>query len=453
MINIILYFFSASAFLLFSTAAFISLKENEAFAVKRFSLLTIVSPLPFLSLALFDFAFKNEITIALFILIGGFVVVVLLPIGKNKNYRQTIPAQKQDERDIMFSRSELEPDSENFENYYSRNPDKKELDDNFRSQSGLLEPGTTQYNPFHFASADASFETIEKLRDFVNGEKSKNKIPVDPEEISNYIKRWSKKLGAVDCGVTALKEYHLYSVGGRSERYGKKVVNNHKYAIAFTVEMAKEMVSSAPSGSMIMESGRQYLESGKIALQVAKFIRNLGYEARAHIDGNYEVICPLVARDAGLGEIGRMGLLMTPKLGPRVRISVVTTNLPLVTGKPLNDYSMIDFCAKCEKCAAACPGKAIPFGEMKETGGIKRWRINPEACFTLWTSLGTDCGRCVSVCPYSHPDNILHNTVRLGIKNSSIFRALAVKLDDLFYGRKPRPAKLPDWLRIKIKNN
>ena len=45
-------------------------------------------------------------------------------------------------------------------------------------------------------------------------------------------------------------------------------------------------------------------------------IRRLGYPARAHIDGNYRVIAPLVARDAGLGEIGRMGLLMTPRSRP-----------------------------------------------------------------------------------------------------------------------------------------
>lgn len=65
-------------------------------------------------------------------------------------------------------------------------------------------------------------------------------------------------------------------------------------------------------------------------MQLAEFMRSIGYPARAHIDGSYRVVCPLVARDAGLGEIGRMGLLMTPELGPRVRIAVVTTDLPLV---------------------------------------------------------------------------------------------------------------------------
>ena len=51
-------------------------------------------------------------------------------------------------------------------------------------------------------------------------------------------------------------------------------------------------------------------------VQLAAAIRDLGYPARAHIDGNYRVIAPLVARDAGLGEIGRMGLLMTPRWVP-----------------------------------------------------------------------------------------------------------------------------------------
>jgi epoxyqueuosine reductase QueG len=139
---------------------------------------------------------------------------------------------------------------------------------------------------------------------------------------------------------------------------------------------------------------------------------------------------------------------MTPRLGPRVRIGVVTTNLPLKINKPVYDYSMIDFCIKCKKCADACPSQAISFDDMKEIDGVKRWQINQEACFSLWCSLGTDCGRCMSVCPFSHPDNLLHIIVRVGIKNSSLFRSFALKMDDVFYGRKPPVVNFPKWLDI-----
>ena len=447
--NTLLIDLSTIIFIAFIFASIISLKENELFAFKRFLILSFITPLPFLIIAAINFTYKSEVEILLAVTLLTFIISILIPSGKKKNYKQTIPIKKIDERDTMFSRNEIKPGSDFFEDYYARNPQNKTLDDKFRELPGLLNSEATQYNPFHFSSSDASFETIKALRQEVDGLVSEKKVNVIPNDISSYIKSWSKKLGALDCGITELKNYHLYSVGGRAERYGKEVVNNHKFAIAFTVEMDRSMLSSAPSGSIVMESGQQYLESGKVAIQVARFIRNLGYEARAHIDGNYQVVCPLVARDAGLGEIGRMGLLMTPKYGPRVRIAVVTTNLPLLTDEPLNEYSTIDFCIKCKKCADSCPSQAISFNDMEEIDGVKRWQINQEKCFTLWCSLGTDCGRCVSVCPYSHPDNLLHNTVRFGIKNSALFRILAVKLDDFFYGRKPHPLKLPKWLQIK----
>ena len=447
--NVILLIIAITIFFLLNIAAGISINEKEYNAAKRFFLFSLILPLPFLILALSEFGIKNDLGFVLIGIIIGSCIIILLPMGRKKNYKQPIPTKRIDERDTMFSRNELDIKSDNYKNYYEKNPVKKSLDDKFRTKPGLLRTNTSQYNPFQFSSADASFETIEYFKNKVNGPVSELKIESKPDEITAYIKNWSKKMGAVDCGITELKDYHLYSTGGRAERYGKEIVNNHKYAIAFTVEMDKEMISSAPSGSIVMESAQQYLESGKIAIQMANFIRNLGYEARAHIDGNYEVVCPLVARDAGLGEIGRMGLLMTPKLGPRVRISVVTTNLPLISDEPLNDYSTIDFCIKCNKCADSCPSKAIPFESMKNIDGVERWQINQEDCFTLWTSLGTDCGRCISVCPYSHPDNILHNIVRFGNRNSSLFRSLAVKLDDIFYGRKPIQAKLPKWMMIK----
>jgi reductive dehalogenase len=269
----------------------------------------------------------------------------------------------------------------------------------------------------------------------------------DPEVLTRFLKGWTVKLGAHSVGVTELRDYHLYSHVGRGPGYGERVSLGHTHALALTVEMDREMVDPAPRSPTVMESARQYLRSGVLAIQLADFIRRLGHRARAHVDGSYRVICPLVARDAGLGEIGRMGLLMTPRLGPRVRIAVVTTDMPLVPDRPAPDPSTVDFCLRCRKCADCCPSRALPLGDpVEDEKGVLRWKIDAEACFTLWTRLGTDCARCMAVCPYSHPDNPLHNVVRWGIRNNALFRRGAVWMDDLVYGRRPPPKPLPEWM-------
>ena len=100
----------------------------------------------------------------------------------------------------------------------------------------------------------------------------------------------------------------------------------------------------------------------------------------------------------------------------------------------------------------ASPSKAISFDDRQEIDGVYRWQINSEACFTYWCTIGTDCARCMSVCPYSHPDNTLHNLVRAGLKRSGTARQVALKLDDFFYGRQPEPLDLPDWIDDVVAN-
>lgn len=425
--------------------AVVSHKERENRAAGRLLFLALLIPAGYFLVALSKYSFGGLFSVMMIVITFVFLVLLFFPYS-GKEEDPSVPPRNVDERDTMFSRNELIPDSERYENYYARRPEHLILDSKFRKKPGLLQSGTSQFHPVYFAAARSGFETVKKLHALVEGPVSSKRIDQDPARMSRFIKGWAKKLGAAGAGITELKPYHLYMSGGRGERYGKPVEIDHRFAIAVTVEMDKSMIDAAPGASVVMESAQKYLEAGSIATQIAVLIRDLGYEARAHIDGNYQVICPLVARDAGLGEIGRMGLLMTPKQGPRVRIGVITTTLPLHTDRNRYGMGVQDFCAICKKCAESCPSRAIPFGNKVEIGGIKRWQIYAEACFTLWCDLGTDCGRCIAVCPYSHPDNFFHRFIRWGIGNSKVFRRMALYADDFFYGRKPPAASMPSWM-------
>ena len=116
---------------------------------------------------------------------------------------------------------------------------------------------------------------------------------------------------------------------------------------------------------------------------------------------------------------------------------------------------MIDFCRACMKCAENCPGKAISFDDRQWDNGVLRWKINPEACFGYWAAAGTDCARCIQVCPYSHPDNLLHRLARFEVRRNAIARKTAVKMDDVFYGRRPKFHKVAqkfNFRRQSLKN-
>jgi reductive dehalogenase len=364
--------------------------------------------------------------------------------------KSSIPLRNVDENDIVFARMKLVPGTKDWESYYSTHPDQAKNDEVFRRLPGLLSEKGTNYHPFNFAVADTNFELIEYLRKAINNSKSEKKNIILSQDLTGYIKGWINYLGAHSAGIAELKEYHFYTVRGRGVDKGKPVIKSHKYAVAITVEMDLDNIQSAPGSPAIFESSQQYLRSATIALQLTTFLRGLGYESRAHIDGDYEVICPLVARDAGLGEIGRMGLLMTPELGPRVRIAVVTTNAPLVPDKYRPYPNIVEFCRICKKCAECCPGDSIPGGAIQEIDGVKRWKIDSDTCYKVWCTTGTDCGRCLAVCPFSHRNNIFHNIIRFIIKHSRLFAHFAYHADNLVYGRKPKPKKASHWMNKPI---
>jgi len=494
---------------IFFTAVFVtSLFEKEERAAFLSLLSGFLLSLPFLTPFLFGFVYPAWISLVLCSLFMGAILALFFPFRGRISYYAQNPVVRFDERDTMFSRRTLVPGSKRFDKYYALRPGNKPLDNKFRRLPGLLKAGTRYYDPILFAAANSMFDRIvDELHPRVDGKPTAKRVEItensdwpasrpgrrksvgdsmtaeQPEpdvgamtagQISRVLLKMARDWGAHSAGITELKDYHIYTYGGRGDRYDEKYGLEHKYAIALTVEMDFELMRTAPAAPTVLESARQYLQSGMIAVQLAEFIRSLGYPARAHIDGNYKVICPLVARDAGLGEIGRMGLLMTPRLGPRCRIAVITTDLPLLPGqstrhlptttdpneKPAQsdrklsspiaaiahqarpDPTVIDFCRRCEKCAVVCPAQSIQYGPEKDVDGVKRWKIDDAGCFTYWCQAGTDCGRCMIVCPYAHPDNWFHRFIRFGIRENALFRRMAIPMDDLFYGKKPKPRDL-----------
>lgn len=341
-----------------------------------------------------------------------------------------------DERDHMFARNNTWKHPETAARYYAEHPDRREADARIFAKPPLGEPGGRWYDPVLTPMAAAAFDLLERTASLAGGEPAERRQEVGPADATEALRNLARLYGAADVGVTPLRDYHYYSHLGRQiDDWGRPVTSRHRFAVVIVVAMDYRHLRQAPRAPVILESSRQYVEAATIAHVVAGYIRGLGYDARSHVDAHYEVACVPVARDAGLGEVGRMSLLMHPVHGPCIRLSVVTTDLELAPTRGEYRY-MESFCRLCRKCADTCPAAAIPPGEAGESRGFRHWFVRQEACYNFWRIAGTDCAVCIRTCPFTKPDTPLHRLVRAYVRRNPINQRLALWADDLFYGRR-----------------
>ncbi|MCG6859123.1 MAG: 4Fe-4S dicluster domain-containing protein [Salaquimonas sp.] len=257
----------------------------------------------------------------------------------------------------------------------------------------------------------------------------------DPAAMAGEIKRVAKFFGADLCGITEIDERWLYASSvdvrdmseaplGLPEGLNSVIVLGH--------EMDEELVATYPSALAGAATGREYSHEAAIVMQVAAYIRNLGYEAVSSMNDTGLVIP--YALKAGLGEYARNQLVITPQFGPRLRFSKIFTNLPLThdMAKPLGVRA---FCDICTKCADACPVNALPYGPPEVGGanrsaikGVRKWTSDAEKCFSFWAAQASDCAICMRVCPFNRDFRRLRHRLWLKLALSR-FRRFALWLD------------------------
>jgi ferredoxin len=445
----LLSIFGQSAFLLiilfFFWFSLVSLREREKRAFIRSSLaLLILTSLNILILLVPSSRFEKWLFGGFAFIVFIFVVWYFLSSSPQKKIQIVGPQKRIDERDVIFARFEYIEGTQRFNDYYRRRPEYKMIDQEIRQLPDLFTPPHMKKDPILFSLAAAEFDFLEHQLSLVMGEIYPQKQKLTEEENTHIVKSLVRYLGSELCGIGLLKQNYVYSHTGRGpEPYGQEIKLDHPYAIVFALQMDVVMIATSPKAPVIVETGKQYVEAAKISILMAEFIRRIGYSARAHIAGsNYQAMVTPLGWEAGLGELGRLGTLITSKYGPRARLGLVTTDLPLKPDKP-KVLGIQDFCEKCQKCARNCPAQAIPYGSQKEENGVFKWVLNREECYRYWRKSGTDCAMCLYVCPFSKPDNRFHNLFRTAVSKSPLFRSISVWGDDFFYGRSPHRKKAP----------
>ncbi len=232
-----------------------------------------------------------------------------------------------------------------------------------------------------------------------------------PGHASGLIKKITHAFGATLVGITRLNPDWCYQGFLRGVGPGKYDVPAHwEYAIVFATPHEWDQMYANPTYGTSYDA---YARQREIGGKLETFLHELGYPARSHVPPvSYDLVMPPIAIDAGLGEQGRKGLLITPELGSNARLACVTTNVPMEVDKPV-DLGVQDFCRKCKICADRCPGGCISHQDKPDVvRGYRRWLIKDDLCFHIWARVATShprgCRVCMAVCPYTRKNNWVH---------------------------------------------
>lgn len=218
------------------------------------------------------------------------------------------------------------------------------------------------------------------------------KLMIDSDTLTE-LEKYARSLGVTDIGYTPVNTRYIFK--------GYQILFPN--AIVFTIEMDRDKIKQAPSMPSFVEIFRTYYTLGVIVNQVSDFLRKRGYNAHAGPavggDANY---IPL-ARDAGLGEVGKNGLLITERNGPRIRLAAVYTDIKNLPFAKNNPYEWIyQYCQSCKLCIQKCPADAyFPEPILLPDGGPTF--IDHTKCAGPFSN-DNGCTLCIKFCPFSYGD-------------------------------------------------
>lgn len=165
--------------------------------------------------------------------------------------------------------------------------------------------------------------------------------------------------------------------------------------IVLNMEMNQEIIEQEPGPEAQKLNDAAYAKLADLTYKLSDYLRQHGFATEvAHPYGGV-VNFSALGQKAGLGYIGQSGLLISPELGPRQKVSAIfvsIANLPLST----SDHSWItEYCNLCGKCVRACPEKALI--EKETCCGTKEIELVQKRC--IGCSQG--CTYCIEACPFN----------------------------------------------------
>ncbi|UTB31990.1 MAG: 4Fe-4S binding protein [Methanobacterium sp. ERen5] len=168
----------------------------------------------------------------------------------------------------------------------------------------------------------------------------------------------------------------------------------YPFTIVLNIEMHKDIIDTPPGIDAKDLNDTAYVKLAIITTKLSDYLRKNGFGTEiAHPYGGL-VNFSALGQEAGTGYIGESGLLISPELGPRQKISAIFTSISNLPLNEENEHAWIpEYCEICGKCVKACPEKALVEVDSCCGSEVELVKKNCIGC-----SLG--CTYCIEACPF-----------------------------------------------------
>ena len=280
----------------------------------------------------------------------------------------------------------------------------------------------------------------------------------DGEDVTEEIRKKALDLGYGEVGFTRNDRHYVYQ--SRKSAMKRGLPN----AICLALEQDYVKTQTIPSMDAEDTHFGTYFDQGPLTTELVSFIHSLGY--RCQVSGptwHYGPMIPMFVQ-AGLGQLGANGQLLSPHFGSRARLQIIYTDAKLTLDSPI-DYGIHAFCQECKVCVDRCPGRALT-SEKVWYRGIEKNKLAFKRCRPVMAEY-EGCGICMKVCPIQRygMEPVMEHYVDTGEvlgKGSDNLEGYTLS-DKGYFG----PGKLPtferelfdmpqgraeDWLLIEFRN-
>ena len=225
-------------------------------------------------------------------------------------------------------------------------------------------------------------------RAIVDAEQPTTRPPrLDPATATARIRAEAERLGISTVGFAPYDPKYAFA----------EYVDQHDRGTVIVCVLEQEFADTqtAPSARAERATFSAYAELTAQAAELASFVHALGY--RAHPQSlSGEGVTIHYGVQAGLGQLGLNGQLLTRVAGSRVRLSLITTNAELEHGAAA-DFGVHAICDACQLCVRRCPVGAIPT-KRAPYRGVTKAKIKTDRCWPVVAQM-SGCAICMKVCP------------------------------------------------------